>query len=95
VVLSLCNGCELCIAPCPVDCISMVPAGRAWSIADADAARARFAARNARNAARARQAHCATSRARDDAEQTRRRDAVARALARARARRAARSGAPR
>lgn len=45
-----CTGCELCIAPCPVDCISMeevVPA-RAWMPADAEVARSRFHAHNAR-----------------------------------------------
>ncbi|MDN5882883.1 MAG: electron transport complex subunit RsxB, partial [Nitrosospira sp.] len=25
VIAAECTGCELCIAPCPVDCISMVP----------------------------------------------------------------------
>jgi len=25
VLNDLCTGCELCIAPCPVDCISLVP----------------------------------------------------------------------
>ena len=25
VVEPLCTGCELCVAPCPVDCIAMVP----------------------------------------------------------------------
>ena len=35
VLPSLCTGCELCIAPCPVDCIVIVPAGRVWSPADA------------------------------------------------------------
>jgi Na+-translocating ferredoxin:NAD+ oxidoreductase subunit B len=25
VVAPLCTGCELCIAPCPVDCITMEP----------------------------------------------------------------------
>jgi Na+-translocating ferredoxin:NAD+ oxidoreductase subunit B len=24
VIASECTGCELCVAPCPVDCISMV-----------------------------------------------------------------------
>jgi electron transport complex protein RnfB len=45
-----CTGCELCIAPCPVDCISMVEAvpARAWTPADADIARSRFHAHNAR-----------------------------------------------
>jgi electron transport complex protein RnfB len=58
VVLSLCTGCELCVAPCPVDCITMV--ARA-SLADPPPAptandnRERFAAHNARLSARARQ----------------------------------------
>src|SRR5208282_3769178 len=25
IIAPLCTGCELCIAPCPVDCISMLP----------------------------------------------------------------------
>jgi electron transport complex protein RnfB len=25
VVAPLCTGCELCVPPCPVDCIAMVP----------------------------------------------------------------------
>jgi len=29
-----CTGCELCVAPCPVDCISMVPAKVAASGGD-------------------------------------------------------------
>lgn len=43
-----CTGCERCVAPCPVDCIVMVPAGRDWGHEDADAARIRYQARNAR-----------------------------------------------
>jgi electron transport complex protein RnfB len=45
-----CSGCELCIAPCPVDCITMVPVvpARAWTPANADTARARYHAHNAR-----------------------------------------------
>jgi electron transport complex protein RnfB len=27
IITSECTGCELCIAPCPVDCISMQPIG--------------------------------------------------------------------
>lgn len=27
IIASECTGCELCIAPCPVDCISMVTIG--------------------------------------------------------------------
>jgi electron transport complex protein RnfB len=45
-----CTGCDLCLPPCPMDCIAMVPVEppRAWTTADADAARRRFAARRAR-----------------------------------------------
>ncbi len=45
-----CTGCDLCVAPCPMDCIAMVPVApaRAWTQADADAARARFEARKRR-----------------------------------------------
>jgi electron transport complex protein RnfB len=54
VMPDLCTGCDLCVAPCPVDCIAMVDVtpGRtgwdAWSQQDADAARARHAARSLR-----------------------------------------------
>jgi electron transport complex protein RnfB len=45
-----CTGCELCIAPCPVDCIVMVKVApeRAWTDADASLARKRYYARNER-----------------------------------------------
>jgi electron transport complex protein RnfB len=48
VLADLCTGCDLCVAPCPVDCISMVDATPgetgwdAWSQAQADAARNRY-----------------------------------------------------
>jgi Na+-translocating ferredoxin:NAD+ oxidoreductase subunit B len=51
VIESQCTGCELCIPACPVDCISLVEAGSgrtgwaAWSEAQADAARGRYAFR--------------------------------------------------
>src|SRR5689334_9148748 len=48
VLASLCSGCELCVPPCPVDCIVLAPAARAWTARDADAARERHRARNAR-----------------------------------------------
>ena len=48
VLSSLCSGCELCVAPCPVDCITLQPADRAWTAADAAAARVRFVGRAAR-----------------------------------------------
>ena len=45
-----CTGCDLCVAPCPMDCIAMIPVApaRAWTAADAAAARARYHARTAR-----------------------------------------------
>jgi electron transport complex protein RnfB len=45
-----CTGCDLCAAPCPMDCIAMVPVApaRAWTPIDADHARARLHARQAR-----------------------------------------------
>jgi electron transport complex protein RnfB len=49
VIESLCTGCELCVPVCPVDCISMVPVTGtrtgwdAWSAAQADEARGRYA----------------------------------------------------
>jgi len=49
-----CTGCDLCVAPCPVDCIAMVPVTGertgwdAWSQEQADAALARYRARNVR-----------------------------------------------
>jgi electron transport complex protein RnfB len=49
VVEAQCTGCELCVPACPVDCIAMVPvtAGRsgweAWSTAQAEEARERYA----------------------------------------------------
>jgi electron transport complex protein RnfB len=45
-----CTGCDLCVAPCPVDCISMInvtdqkTGWDAWSPAQADLARARYQA---------------------------------------------------
>src|SRR5262245_36043825 len=50
VLAGLCTGCDLCIPPCPMDCIAMmfVDPPRAWSDADARAARRRFELRNQR-----------------------------------------------
>jgi electron transport complex protein RnfB len=80
VLSALCSGCELCVAPCPVDCIAMVPAGREWGEDDAKSARVRHAGRARRlaNAAAAARVH----------ESRKRQAAIAAALARARARRA-------
>jgi electron transport complex protein RnfB len=49
VIDPLCTGCELCVPVCPVDCIAMQPVTgtatgwQAWSAAQADTARARYA----------------------------------------------------
>ncbi len=49
VVDAQCTGCELCVPVCPVDCIAMVPVTgertgwAAWSAAQADEARTRYA----------------------------------------------------
>lgn len=54
VIESWCTGCELCIPVCPVDCITLDPVSGsrtgwdAWSSAQAETARARYTARQAR-----------------------------------------------
>jgi len=50
VIDAWCTGCDLCVAPCPVDCIAMIDVAplRAWSDADAQAARMRHDARRDR-----------------------------------------------
>jgi electron transport complex protein RnfB len=50
VVAEWCNGCDLCVAPCPMDCISMVPVlpTRVWDDDDARWSRARYEARSKR-----------------------------------------------
>jgi len=87
-----CTGCGLCLPPCPVDCIVMTPAGRAWTVADAKAARDRFQSRKLRlaqgAAARAPRAEAKATPRLQNATPDARRAAVAAALARARARRA-------
>jgi len=42
VIAAWCTGCELCIPPCPVDCISLVPVA---SLPDPDLSRNRHAFR--------------------------------------------------
>src|SRR5512137_958808 len=101
VIESQCTGCDLCLPPCPMDCIAMVPVQppRAWTRADAEAARRRHADRNGRRAteqarnerrlAEKAVAKLAELDARDDltAEQVaRKKSVVETALARARAR---------
>ena len=54
VIAADCTGCELCIAPCPVDCISLADVApghtgwQAWSAEQADAARERYSSRTSR-----------------------------------------------
>jgi electron transport complex protein RnfB len=87
-----CTGCGLCLPPCPVDCIVMTAAGRAWTAADAAAARTRFQSRTLRLAhetAKRTPRPDAKARSRvQNATPDARRQTVAAALARARARRA-------
>ena len=42
VIAGWCTGCELCIPPCPVDCISLVPVAK---LPDPDLSRSRHAFR--------------------------------------------------
>jgi electron transport complex protein RnfB len=92
VLADQCTGCGLCLPPCPVDCIVMTSAGRAWTAADAAAARTRFQSRKLRLAqetAKRTPPPDANARPRvQNATPDARRQAVAAALARARARRA-------
>ena len=94
-----CTGCELCLPPCPVDCIAMIPAGRAWSPADA-ARRARplrsRATRGSRSATakRAPRPDAGAPQRVRDATPDAAPQAVAAALARARAARAALGAKP-
>jgi electron transport complex protein RnfB len=53
VIAALCTGCELCIAPCPVDCITMVPRIAGTPEPTPDTNRARYHAHNARLGRRA------------------------------------------
>ena len=57
VIAELCTGCELCVAPCPVDCIVMMPLLKSplpsLVLPDASDSRARFQARNERVTRRA------------------------------------------
>lgn len=91
VIAPHCTGCELCLPACPVDCIERVEATpghsgwNAWSEEQADAARTRYAARQARLAAKARPAASAQPTAAASDDGARKRSVVEAALARARA----------
>lgn len=57
VLTEICTGCELCVAPCPVDCIVMLPRASFPQVSpqlpSPEDSRARYAARNTRDARRA------------------------------------------
>ena len=90
VIEAQCTGCELCVPACPVDCIDMVALDprpeaatgwAAWSPAQADAARLRYAARAQRDERRRGESVPTSS------ESAPRPDRIAAALSRARAER--------
>jgi len=84
-----CSGCELCVAPCPVDCIVMRPAMRPWTDEDVRLSLERHRARDARLMRGERVAdRRATIAAPIDGERARRHATVAAAIERAKARRA-------
>jgi electron transport complex protein RnfB len=95
VITADCTGCELCLPPCPVDCITLAPTGAP-----------RNHAAQKSMAARARELHTARTRRLDSRNRARRnpavetviadagrhkRETIARALARAQARLAGKS----
>jgi electron transport complex protein RnfB len=57
VIAELCTGCELCVAPCPVDCIIMIPLLASplpsLTLPPAQDSRARYDAHNERVSRRA------------------------------------------
>jgi electron transport complex protein RnfB len=95
VITPHCTGCELCLPVCPVDCIQMENASgqatgwAAWSLPQAEHARARYRGRQARLQREACEAEQAVPVAppQAPAEQDPKRAAIAAALARARAQR--------
>lgn len=89
VIAAACTGCELCVPPCPVDCIEMRPiaAREAGALAAATAtARRRYEARNARLARLTREKTAKSAALREAAAARRKRETIAKAMARARVR---------
>ncbi len=94
VVTELCSGCDLCLPPCPVDCIAMVPAvgsDAIWGQSRADAARERFERRRSRHERerreRAARLAARAPKAKEDPDAEKKRVIIQAAIERARARR--------
>jgi electron transport complex protein RnfB len=89
VITESCTGCELCVPPCPVDCIAVLPIAPRDAAARARAqsqAQHRYYARNAR-LERARDEKAAKAAAqREESAARKKRETIARVIARARAR---------
>jgi electron transport complex protein RnfB len=88
VIAQWCTGCDLCLPPCPMDCIELVPSERAWTAADAAAARDRHRARRERSAAIAARGKSRRSEGTETVPVDHRRAVIQAALERARQRRA-------
>lgn len=92
VIAAACTGCELCLPPCPVNCISLralATRNSAQREADTAAARERHAARE-RRLERLRREKAAKAAHGEERAARRKRETVAKAIARARERLAAR-----
>ena len=89
VVAAVCTGCELCVPPCPVDCIRInaIPAREleAYALASLQARR-RHEARNARLQRALEQDGAKAAPQREESAARRKRETIARAIARARER---------
>ena len=89
VVAAWCTGCELCVPPCPVDCIDIEPIAardaERRALATHEAQR-RHANRNARLARELAEKTAQSEAQRNAAAARRKRETIARALARARER---------
>lgn len=103
VIGASCTGCELCVAPCPVDCITMADTAPAtlWTERDAQQARTRREARRKRQLrwraeageAFAAQGTTGTGNGQESAAVQRKREIVAAAVQRARERAGGSGGA--
>jgi electron transport complex protein RnfB len=89
VIASACTGCELCVPPCPVDCIALRPVERpqgALRLAATTEAQRRCEARNLRLAREQQEKAANLAVERAASAERRKRETIAKALARARER---------